>query len=143
MPSGRPASQASTGRTSMPRQSRDVSRMPSLSAKPSAKASRSCGVAIITACETPLKTSATGTSVASRSSRASPAAGAPASPNTCTLRCASGASGLGVVHDAGIDQGVHAGPASCGSNTTGIDLEVGVPASRATESSGTSGLVSG
>ena len=44
--------------------------MPSVSAKPSAKSSRSAGVASITACEMPLNTSATGTSSASQSGRA-------------------------------------------------------------------------
>ena len=46
---------------------RGSSTMPSLSEKPSAKSSRSCGVASITACEMPLYCSATGTSSATQS----------------------------------------------------------------------------
>lgn len=49
----------------MSRQSSGASITPSLRAKPSAKASKSCGVAIMTACDRPLNTSAIGVSAAS------------------------------------------------------------------------------
>ena len=53
--------------TSMPRTSAACATMPSLKAKPSAKSSRSAGVASMTACEMPLNTKATGTSSMSNS----------------------------------------------------------------------------
>jgi hypothetical protein len=59
---------AGSGRSSTPYSSSARASRPSVSPKPSAKSSRSSGVASITACEMPLKTSATGTSSASQSS---------------------------------------------------------------------------
>ena len=198
----------------MPKHWLALSRMPSLRAKPRAKSSRSCGVAIITVCEMPLNTSATGTSAASASLNSTPpgwrstwlrliGAGKSKDSSMVVLRTML-PSGFGQARDPAPFFIAHVYPARpglaaqyriphqrkgahdhagayaqafaqarnrdrrsvfgkraqqckrqivthaacaswrwCGSISTGMHLEVGVPALAATEDSGTSGLVSG